>query len=151
MSSKKSPFPMTNEQAQMVSDMLLSGKRNTDPKSQNIPATEDAPLPDIPPVEAVSGAETAVNGEEITSRKSKGKRGQSHKEVFVQEVGITARYGKTVYIRKEFHQRIQTIVQTIGANEVSIYSYIDNVLSNHFNSYQEEISKEFDSSLRKPF
>ena len=51
------------------------------------------------------------------------------------------RSGKTVYIRKEFHERITRIVQVIGKNELSLYSYLDNVLEQHFATYQEEISE----------
>lgn len=48
---------------------------------------------------------------------------------------------QTVYIRKEFHERITRIVQVIGKNELSLYSYLDNVLEQHFATYQEEISE----------
>ena len=47
------------------------------------------------------------------------------------------------YLRKEFHERIQRIVQTIGNNEMSIFSYVDNVLEQHFAAYQDEITKEY--------
>ena len=43
----------------------------------------------------------------------------------------------------EFHERIQRIVQTIGNNEMSIFSYVDNVLEQHFAAYQDEITKEY--------
>ena len=46
-----------------------------------------------------------------------------------------------MYIRKEFHERINRIVQVIGKNELSLYSYLDNVLEQHFATYQEEISE----------
>lgn len=46
-----------------------------------------------------------------------------------------------MYIRKEFHERITRIVQVIGKNELSLYSYLDNVLEQHFATYQEEISE----------
>ena len=42
---------------------------------------------------------------------------------------------------KEFHERITRIVQVIGKNELSLYSYLDNVLEQHFATYQEEISE----------
>ena len=37
--------------------------------------------------------------------------------------------------------RITRIVQVIGKNELSLYSYLDNVLEQHFATYQEEISE----------
>ena len=51
--------------------------------------------------------------------------------------------GKTVYIRKEYHERIQLILRVIGKDEVSLFSYIDNVLAHHFDTYQEEIKKRY--------
>lgn len=126
---KKSP--MTKEQAEKAAGMLTSQKKT----SIVVPAEKEIPVE----------AEEVV--EELAVRKQKSKRGQSHKELFVQEVGMTARYGKAVYIRKEFHERIQKIVQIVGANEVTLYSYIDNVLAHHFNTYQQEITKEYDDSL----
>lgn len=61
--------------------------------------------------------------------------------VFYPERPSNTRSGKTVYIRKEFHERITRIVQVIGKNELSLYSYLDNVLEQHFATYQEEISE----------
>jgi hypothetical protein len=62
---------------------------------------------------------------------------------FIKESNTVARQGKTVYVRKEFHERIQKIVQVIGNNEVSLFSYIDNVLAHHFDAFQEDISQAY--------
>lgn len=128
--SNNKDTPMTDGQAQGLSDMLHAQKRT--------PVV--APQPEVQ-----TKVEEVV--EEPTNRKPKAKKGLSHRELFVQEVGMTARYGKAVYIRKEFHERIQKIVQIVGANEVTLYSYIDNVLAQHFNTYQDEITKEYDASI----
>ena len=77
-----------------------------------------------------------------------GNKGQSGEEsgyvrLFIHESPVCARLGKTIYLRKEFHERIQRIVQTIGNNEMSIFSYVDNVLEQHFAAYQDEITKEY--------
>jgi hypothetical protein len=63
--------------------------------------------------------------------------------LFIRESGVTARLGKTVYIRKEFHDRIQKIIQVVGDNEVSLFSYIDNVLMHHFDNFHEDISQAY--------
>ena len=54
------------------------------------------------------------------------------------------RLGKTIYLRKEFHERIQRIVQTIGGNRVSLFSYVDNVLEKHFADWQGDIEREYE-------
>lgn len=58
---------------------------------------------------------------------------------FLKEAEIPARFGKTTYIRKEHHQKIQVIVRTIGNGETSIFSYIDNVLADHFERHRAEL------------
>ena len=62
---------------------------------------------------------------------------------FVCEANVTARLGKQVYIRKEYHDRIQKMLHVIGGNEVTIASFLDNVLTHHFTQFQEEIAESF--------
>ena len=78
---------------------------------------------------------------EPTKEESKRKRRtQDYENMFIHESGITARLGKTVYIRKEFHDRILKITQVVAGNEVSLFSYIDNVLALHFKDFQDDIN-----------
>ncbi len=74
---------------------------------------------------------------------------QDYKKLFMHEAKITARSGKTVYISKEHHERITKIVQVIGKNEVSLFSYIYNVLEHHFATFQEDITELYDSNLER--
>ncbi|MBL7965438.1 MAG: DUF3408 domain-containing protein [Prolixibacteraceae bacterium] len=74
------------------------------------------------------------------NRRRKGKA-QDYESLFIRTTnGITAREGKTVYIRKQYHDRILKIVQVIGGNELSLFSYLDNVLEHHFTTFQDEIT-----------
>lgn len=73
--------------------------------------------------------------------KKKNRKQQSYEALFVKESGITARTGKMVYIRREFHSTIQSVCQVIGGNEVSLSSFIDNVLAHHFETYGNEITR----------
>jgi hypothetical protein len=75
--------------------------------------------------------------------KEKSKKAQDYKSLFIKEANITARLGKTVYIRKEYHERILKIVQVVGANEVSLFSYIDNIIAHHFDMFQDDISQAY--------
>jgi len=79
---------------------------------------------------------------EVSKEDNRRKRNkQDYETLFIKESNITARFGKTVYIRKEFHDRILKIVRVIGGNELSLFSYIDNVLVYHFDSFQDEITQ----------
>jgi len=57
---------------------------------------------------------------------------------------IPARMGKTIYLRAEYHERIQRILRIIGKDKVSLFSYVDNVLEEHFKNYENEIRKLYD-------
>jgi hypothetical protein len=76
------------------------------------------------------------------AQENKRRRGkvQDYESLFIHDTPSSTRSGKTVYIRKEFHERITRIVQVIGRNEISLYSYLDNVLSHHFDMFQDDIS-----------
>jgi hypothetical protein len=60
---------------------------------------------------------------------------------FFKEAEVKTRSGKVVYIRKEYHDRILKIVRVIGENELSLFSYLDNVLEHHFAMFQDDITK----------
>ena len=82
---------------------------------------------------------------EVSKEDNRRKRNkQDYEALFIKESNITARFGKTVYIRKEYHDRILKIVRVIGGNELSLFSYIDNVLAHHFDSFQDEITQLYD-------
>jgi hypothetical protein len=75
--------------------------------------------------------------------KTKAKRGKQadYQSLFIKQSKETARLGKTVYLRREFHDRIQKIVQVIGGNDVSLFSYIDNLIAHHFETFQDDITR----------
>ena len=66
---------------------------------------------------------------------------ENYESLFIKETNLTARLGKSVYIRKEYHERILKIIQVIGENEVSLFSYLDNVLTHHFQTFQNDITE----------
>lgn len=84
------------------------------------------------------------------SRKERGRR-LSHKELFVKNTSLKARKGIQAYIRPEFHEQIQRIVDVVGKKEVSIASYLDNVLSFHFEMFETEIEQELDEQFKSKY
>ena len=63
----------------------------------------------------------------------------NYERLFLQPVKTVALHGKAIYVRPEFHQRIQRIVRLLGDDKISMYSYLDRVLEHHFASFDEEI------------
>lgn len=111
--------------------------------------TEETEVSDSPSNEAqVFPAPSASNviKEEPERKRRSGK--PDYESTFICESGVTARLGKQVYIRKEYHDRIQKILHVIGENEVTIASFLDNVLAYHFGQFQSDIADSFDKHLK---
>ena len=100
--------------------------------SREEPEKKVSPQSAIPPV-------VHVPRELPPERSRKVEEPGEYETLFIRNAPSTTRSGKAVYIRKEFHERIMRIVQVIGYNELSLFSYIDNVLEQHFNQYQDDI------------
>ena len=84
------------------------------------------------------------------TRKERSRR-LSHKELFVKNTSLKARKGVQAYIRPEFHEQIQRIVDVVGKKEVSIASYLDNVLAFHFEMFETEIEQELDEQFKSKY
>ena len=107
-------------------------------RATELPSGNDEPEPE------------PIQREESRRRKPKS-RETDYRSLFLKEAAIPARIGKSVYIRKEYHERIQLILRVIGKDEVSLFSYIDNVLAHHFETYQAEITELYNEHNRSIF
>lgn len=96
--------------------------------------------PQVPQSKKNKAKDIATNKECIVKR--------NYEESFMRESGMTARKGKQVCIRSNYHDRIMKLIQVIGKNEVTIASYIDNVLASHFEDYQEDIAESFGKHIK---
>lgn len=133
-------------------NFIINAFRQDDPtiplsaRTTGTPAKEETteePEPEEEPRSetTVSPAPAQTVKSEPERRRKQKSREQEYLALFMKEAMIPARMGKTVYVRKEFHERIQLILRIIGKDEVSLFSYIDNVLAHHLNMFEEEIKK----------
>jgi len=106
------------------------------------PATVEQP-------ETVIEEKTAVAPEQPKEEiRTKRAKQQEYESLFIRESNLPpARFGKSVYIRKEYHDRISQIISVIGVNEVSLFGYIDNVLTHHFENFGDEITQSFKKNI----
>ena len=84
------------------------------------------------------------NGNSLIEKKLTTNKEQHYNSSLFKEADIPARMGKTIYLRAEYHERIQRILRIIGKDKVSLFSYVDNVLEEHFKNYENEIRKLYD-------
>ncbi|MDR1951291.1 MAG: DUF3408 domain-containing protein [Bacteroidales bacterium] len=83
----------------------------------------------------------------VENKNKRKRKSQNYESTFIRQSAMIARVGKTVYIRKEYYDRILKIIQVVGNNEVSLFSYIDNVLTHHFDTFQEDISQAYKNRI----
>lgn len=121
-------------------NFIINSFRQDDPVPVNEVHQEEVREDITPQEERIVQTSPKTQVEEPRRRKQKVKD-EDYQEVFLKEASITARYGKAVYIRKEYHERIQRIIRIIAKDEVSLFSYIDNVLAHHFASFQDDITE----------
>lgn len=142
MAKKKEEVNLSEIDASFVISSFKNKERRNNPSS--------IPRPLLPPDKEVEQEtepeepETPVVVQAETPREeSKRKRSKSpdYESLFLTDAGIPTRSGKLVSIREKYHKRIAKIVQALGKKDVSIFSYIDNVLSHHFDTYQDEINE----------
>ena len=95
-----------------------------------------------------TGQETVESGK--PSKKKPPVKGtwREYEERFIRESDITARRGRQTYIRPEYHDRIQKIIQVVGGNGISMASYVDNVLTAHFEEYRDGITESFNRHIK---
>ncbi|WP_410071555.1 DUF3408 domain-containing protein [Alistipes putredinis] len=55
----------------------------------------------------------------------------NYERLFLQPVKTAALHGKAIYVRPEFHQRIQRIVRLLDNDKISMYRYLARVLQHH--------------------
>lgn len=111
------------------------------------PDIPPAPIPEPPTAipkevqQKEKAKETPPPKTKEVSRSKKGESEEEYWELFIREVEMAARSGKLVYVRKEYHDRILRIIRVIGKDKLSLFGYIDHVLTQHFDEYEDVIKK----------
>lgn len=105
------------------------------------------------PEQEVTPEEPMIVQTEMPREENRRKRNKipDYESLFLVNAEIPTRSGKLVSIREKYHERITKIVQVIGKKEVSIFSYIDNVLNHHFETFQDEITELYNKNNESIF
>ena len=116
----------------------------------------DSFRPEMPAPATPENAGTENDAPEKTARADKKPSAKAKREDSVQEEEYLEHFfhtaknpicsGKTAYIRKSYHERIQRIVQVIGKNGLTLSVYVDRVLEQHFREYEEVIRRLYKKS-----
>lgn len=96
-------------------------------------------------------AEKVQDGKTTDGKRRKARQAADYDSTFLKGMDIPARYGKPVYVRREYHERIAKISIMLTGGKVSLSAYIDNVLAQHFEQYREEIEAAYAGKMEKLF
>lgn len=74
-----------------------------------------------------------------------------YEKKFLTTKGMHKRGDKNVYLRAEYHERLLRIVQMMGGDKMSLYAYVDNILTHHFEFFEDMLTAEFNSKSKPLF
>lgn len=141
--SKKNITPNINEELMM--NMMVDGVKK---EGMEIPQTDVSEISDEDSTEKnETGKKTFVR----PKRQSKPKSIESYGEQFLVSHSMAKRGDKSIYIRKEYHERLSRIIQVIGKDEIPLYAYLDNILKHHFELFEEDITTDFNEHFKPLF
>ena len=75
----------------------------------------------------------------------------TYAEQFLTQHTMTKRGDKSIYIRQEYHERLSRIIQIVAGDELPLYAYLDNILAHHFETFEKEITDDFNNKYRPIF
>lgn len=73
---------------------------------------------------------------------------EQYQNLFLVNRFPSGRNGKVVYIRPEYHERLQRIVQLAREERTTLYSYIDNILEYHFREFGDDITTYYNDKIK---
>ncbi|KFF00710.1 conjugal transfer protein TraB [Chryseobacterium formosense] len=77
--------------------------------------------------------------------------GITYADQFLTHHTMTKRGDKSIYIRPEYHERLSRIIQIIADDQIPLYAYLDNILAYHFETFEKEITNDFNNKYRPIF
>ena len=136
---------------------MMAGETEKPQGNGDAPETEETGQEAEEPEQETENRETAVPkenrvaGKVADGKRRKVKQTADYDTTFLKGMDIPARYGKPVYVRREYHERIAKISMMLTGGKVSLSAYIDNVLAQHFEQYREEIEAAYAGKMEKLF
>lgn len=139
--NKKKATPDINEELMM--NLMVDGVKKDGLQLPAEPTTIVAEKEDLKP-KKLPQEKPAVKEKSRPRRTNEAE----YESIFFKKPDTNARDGKTVYIRPDFHEKMSRIVQVIGEDKITIYSYLDNLLDYHFQEFGEQITKSFNDKYK---
>lgn len=137
---KRKAIPDIDEELMM--NMMVDGVQKEGLQPVKIP---DEELNTDGMASRVLSEDKSVGKEKISAKR---KNEADYENIFFRKTDANARSGKAVYVRMEFHEKLSRIVQVIGEDKISLYTYLDNVLEYHFKEFGKDIIRSFNEKYK---
>ena len=93
--------------------------------------------------------EPAIETSKIKEPQKRRRLEQSeYRETYFEKVDLTDR--QSIYISRETHLTLLSIVNVIGGHKANISSYVENIILHHLESHKDEINNLYENKFKKP-
>lgn len=79
------------------------------------------------------------------------KSSKTYTSKFLKRNTMHGRGDKAIYVRPEYHKKLSYIAKIIGAGDIPLYAYLDNILKHHFELFSEDILKDYNRNKKPLF
>ncbi|OJV52459.1 MAG: hypothetical protein BGO31_07355 [Bacteroidetes bacterium 43-16] len=79
------------------------------------------------------------------------KVGKTYTSKFLKYNSLKKRGDKSIYVRKEYHERLNYIVHILGGGDIPLYAYLDNILEHHFSLFEKAIKEDINLNYKPLF
>ena len=120
------------------------------PVKQEIPPKTINKEPELPAVQSEEEKETIqveVKPVRETTRKKKTSPAD-YRETYFQKMELPDR--QPIYVSRSTHEKLMKIVMVIGERKATVSSYVETIILNHFDQYQDEINELYKKTFESP-
>lgn len=129
-------------------DFIIASMNMTGPTALNKVPTVSKPIQQ----EKVDEPEEPAPNGGLKTEKEKRKRSKGdYEDLFIRQADIAGRQEKTVYLREKYYDRIEKMIKLYNNPRLSVFSYVDAVLEQHFETYKQDIKEIHDKLYTAPY
>ncbi|SJZ31634.1 Protein of uncharacterised function (DUF3408) [Porphyromonas macacae] len=121
------------------------------PMKQEISPKAVSKEPDTSEVRQETVVEPVRQPEEKTIRETTRRKKSTpadYRETYFQKMELPDR--QPIYVSRSTHEKLMKIVMVIGERKATVSSYVETIILNHFDQYQDEINELYKKTFESP-
>lgn len=121
------------------------------PMKQEISPKAVSKEPDTPEVSQETVVEPVRQPEAKTIRETTRRKKSTpadYRETYFQKMELPDR--QPIYVSRSTHEKLMKIVMVIGERKATVSSYVETIILNHFDQYQDEINELYKKTFESP-